>query len=73
MSTVSVGLVRLHIHFNELPEDSQGNLAEDMDTYNAPLVTLSIWIMALGDIPSSDAMATQGILLCCSRNSLVWL
>ena len=27
MSTVSVGLVRLHRHFNKLPEDSQGNLA----------------------------------------------
>ena len=27
MSTVSVGLVRLHRHFNELPGDFQGNLA----------------------------------------------
>ena len=27
MSTVSVRLVRLHIYFNKLPEDSQGNLA----------------------------------------------
>lgn len=27
MSTVTVGLVRLHRHFNELPEDSQGIMA----------------------------------------------
>jgi len=27
MSTVSVGLVRLHKYFNELPGDFQGNLA----------------------------------------------
>ena len=27
MSTVSVGLVRLHRHFKGLPEDYQGNLA----------------------------------------------
>ena len=36
MSTVSVRLVRLHRHFNELPEDSQGIMAVREDVHLLP-------------------------------------